>query len=124
MDERLRASGIGRTDKAKSPEITDLGALGLAACSPIKIDFDFDGPAGGPSQLGRPMMQLLADRANSSAHGTGPHRLGMLRCGLALRSDALECELAQLYVVPARRGKSLGRALMEAALDTGEDDVC
>jgi ribosomal protein S18 acetylase RimI-like enzyme len=48
----------------------------------------------------------------------------------------LECYLAELYVVPDRRGQGLGRALMEAAielaraegadymdLNTSEDDV-
>ena len=31
-------------------------------------------------------------------------------------SEALECYLAELYVVPAMRGRGLGRALMNAAM--------
>ncbi len=37
----------------------------------------------------------------------------MLRFRAALWSDALECYLAELYVVPAQRG----RALLEAAIE-------
>ncbi len=60
----------------------------------------------------------------------------MLRFRPAIFSQALECYLAELYVVPDRRGQGLGRALMEGAIDlarregathmdlgTGEDDV-
>ena len=51
-------------------------------------------------------------------------------------SEGLECYLAELYVVPSRRGRGLGRAIMDAAiaaaraegadtmdLGTSEDDV-
>ena len=40
-------------------------------------------------------------------------------CAFAPRSgaEALECYLAELYVVPGRRGQGLGRALMKAAID-------
>jgi len=54
----------------------------------------------------------------------------------AIWDEALECYLAELYVVPALRGQGIGRALMEAAIETaraegathmdlgtGEDDV-
>jgi ribosomal protein S18 acetylase RimI-like enzyme len=60
----------------------------------------------------------------------------VLRFRPALWSDALECYLPELYVVPHKRGHGLGRALMEAAIDvarregadhmdlgTSEDDV-
>ena len=60
----------------------------------------------------------------------------MLRFRPSLWSEGRECYLAELYVVPARRGHGLGRALLEAAmalarargadhmdLGTSEDDV-
>ena len=68
--------------------------------------------------------------------GTGPDGLAVLRFRPSLWSEALECYLAELYVVPDRRGRGLGRALMNAAiaharrrgadymdLGTSEDDV-
>lgn len=48
--------------------------------------------------------------------GAGPDGLAVLRFRAAIWSGGLECYLAELYVVPARRGQGLGRALMEAAL--------
>jgi ribosomal protein S18 acetylase RimI-like enzyme len=36
----------------------------------------------------------------------------------AIWTSELECYLAELYVVPDRRGRGLGRALMNAAIDT------
>jgi ribosomal protein S18 acetylase RimI-like enzyme len=60
----------------------------------------------------------------------------VLRFRPALWSDALECYLAELYVVPALRRRGLGRAVMLAAmalarergagymdLGTGQQDV-
>ena len=60
----------------------------------------------------------------------------MLRFRAAIFEEALECYLAELYVVPDHRGQGLGRALMEAAMEvargagathmdlgTSEDDV-
>jgi ribosomal protein S18 acetylase RimI-like enzyme len=50
--------------------------------------------------------------------GSAPDGVAVLRFRPALWSDGLECYLAELYVEPGRRGNGLGRALMEAALET------
>ena len=50
--------------------------------------------------------------------GSAPDGIAVLRFRPALWSDGLECYLAELYVAPGRRGNGLGRALMEAALET------
>jgi len=68
--------------------------------------------------------------------GDGPDGLSLLRYRPSLWSEGPECYLAELYVVPARRGNGLGRALLEASLEharsrgadrielgTSEDDV-
>jgi ribosomal protein S18 acetylase RimI-like enzyme len=49
--------------------------------------------------------------------GEGPDGLALLRLRPALWSETLDCYLEELYVVPDRRGRGLGRALMEAAMD-------
>jgi ribosomal protein S18 acetylase RimI-like enzyme len=41
-----------------------------------------------------------------------------LRFRAAIWAGAPECYLAELYVVPSHRGRGLGRALLEAAIET------
>ena len=68
--------------------------------------------------------------------GAGPDGIAVLRFRPAIWAEALECYLAELYVAPDQRGKGIGRALMEAAIElarregakymdlgTSEDDV-
>ncbi len=91
----------------------------------------------GPEALAERFRTLLAgrDTAVLLAGGT-PHGLAVLRFRPAIFTEALECYLAELYVAPDRRGRGLGRALLEAAMElarqqgadhmdlgTSEDDV-
>jgi ribosomal protein S18 acetylase RimI-like enzyme len=68
--------------------------------------------------------------------GPDPDGVAVLRFRPGLWSRALECYLAELYVVPSSRGRGLGRALLEASmavarergadrieLGTSEDDI-
>lgn len=68
--------------------------------------------------------------------GDGPDGFAELRFRPSLYTGALDAYLEELYVVPARRGHGLGRALLEAAMEharecgaaridlgTSEDDV-
>ena len=68
--------------------------------------------------------------------GDGPAGFAELRFRPSLYTGALDAYLEELYVVPARRGHGLGRALLEAAMElarergaahidlgTSEDDV-
>ncbi len=83
-------------------------------------------------------MRLLLAEGQTTVllGGPGPDGLAVLRFRPAIWSDALECYLAELYVVPQRRGCGLGRALMQAAIElargrgadhmdlgTGESDI-
>jgi GNAT superfamily N-acetyltransferase len=54
--------------------------------------------------------------------GDGPVGLVVLRFRPAIWSEALECYVAELYVVPERRGQGYGRALMEAAIETARGE--
>src|SRR5262249_34139764 len=72
-----------------------------------------------------PPVDELADRVSELLRGgdtvvllggDGPDGVAVLRFRAAIWSSGLECYLAELYVAPARRGKGLGRALMEAAM--------
>jgi ribosomal protein S18 acetylase RimI-like enzyme len=98
---------------------------------------EFEEPTPTPSALADRIRLLLATGDTTILiGGTGPDGLVVLRYRPAIWSEALECTVAELYVVPDQRGHGLGRALMEAAihlarghgadymdLGTSEDDV-
>ena len=83
---------------------------------------EYDDPTPGPTALAVRLKELLegGDTLVLLAGG-GPDGLAVLRFRLAIWSAGLECYLAELYVKPARRGRGLGRALMEAALGAARE---
>jgi ribosomal protein S18 acetylase RimI-like enzyme len=98
---------------------------------------EFDEPTPGADVLAKRVRHLL-DHGDTIVlvAGEGPDGLAVLRFRPAIWAEALECYLAELYVVPERRGQGLGRALMEEAIEaaraegasymdlgTSEDDV-
>jgi ribosomal protein S18 acetylase RimI-like enzyme len=115
-------------------EVADAEAVGE-----LLHDFnsEFDDPTPGPRALAERVRELLAaGEITVLLVGAEPHGLAVLRFRPAIWTDGLECYLAELYVVPDRRGQGLGRALMEAAIEharregadymdlgTSEDDV-
>jgi ribosomal protein S18 acetylase RimI-like enzyme len=97
---------------------------------------EFDEPTPEPPELARRLREVMGDDTIVLLAGDGPDGLAVLRFRLSLWSSGKECYLAELYVVPARRGQGLGRALMERAIEvaraegadwmdlgTSEDDV-
>ncbi len=112
----------------------DVGVIGQ-----LLHDFntEYGEPTPGPEHLADRIRRLLeAGDTTVLLGGTGPDGVAVLRFRASIWSDALECYLAELYVVPHRRGQGLGRALLQTALDvaraqgadhmdlgTSEDDV-
>jgi ribosomal protein S18 acetylase RimI-like enzyme len=79
---------------------------------------EYDEPTPGAAQLARRIGELIegGDTAVLLV-GARPDGLAVLRFRPAIWSQALECYLAELYVVPAMRGRGLGRRLMEGAIE-------
>jgi GNAT superfamily N-acetyltransferase len=114
--------------------VTDAESIGR-----LLHDFntEFDDITPGPVALAERVRMLLGEgELTVLLGGRGPDGLALLRFRPSIWTNALECYLAELYVVPGRRGQGLGRGLMEAAigvaraegadhmdLGTGEDDV-
>lgn len=98
---------------------------------------EYEDPTPGPHALAERIRELVAGGdTRVLLAGAGPDGLAVLRLRPSLWSAARECYLAELYVVPALRGRGIGRALLEAAialareegadhmdLGTSEDDV-
>lgn len=78
---------------------------------------EFGEPTPTPAALAA-RLRMLLDRGDAVVllAGEEPVGLAVLRLRPAIWSSGLECYLAELYVIPSRRGQGLGRALMEAAL--------
>jgi len=53
--------------------------------------------------------------------GDGPDGLALFRLRPALWSKGLEAYLQELYVVPALRGRGIGRALLERTIDLARE---
>ena len=101
----------------------------------FNTEYEEDTP--GADALAERFKELLAgDETVALVVGDGPDGFAVLRFRPSLYVDAQECYLAELYVIPAKRGQGIGRALMdgvfEAArergathidLNTSDDDV-
>jgi ribosomal protein S18 acetylase RimI-like enzyme len=80
---------------------------------------EYDDFTPGPEALARRLRELLpSGEALVLLVGEGPDGLAVMRFRPSLWVEALECYLQELYVVPEKRGRGLGRALMEAVLET------
>jgi ribosomal protein S18 acetylase RimI-like enzyme len=106
-----------------TPPYFGVRAAGLADCAAIgrllhDFNREFDEPTPAPERLAERVRQLIADgQLTVLIAGAGPDGLAALRFRPGIWTEALECYLAELYVVPARRGQGLGRALMQAAIE-------
>jgi ribosomal protein S18 acetylase RimI-like enzyme len=125
----------GGGDRAvRLADLADAEAIGALL---HEFNTEFDEPTPGSRALADRVRELLATGETVVLlAGRNPDGLAVLRFRPSIWSTALECYLAELYVVPERRGQGLGRGLMEAAIElarregadhmdlgTSEDDV-
>lgn len=97
---------------------------GLADAGRLLRDFneEYDEPSPEPEALAAILRTRIADGNATVLLGRdesgGPVGVAVVRLQPSLWSEAMEAYLAELYVVPARRGQGFGRELLTAVLDT------
>jgi GNAT superfamily N-acetyltransferase len=92
----------------------DLAALGLLA---HEFNEEFEEATPGPGVLAERIGALVeSGEMEALLAGEGPDGFALLQFQATIWSARPNCCVAELYVVPGRRGDGLGRALMDAAL--------
>jgi ribosomal protein S18 acetylase RimI-like enzyme len=83
---------------------------------------EYDEPTPSPAEMAERMAELMDGSGETIVllvdGPKGPDGLAVLRLRPGIWSRAQECYLAELYVIPERRRRGQGLALMEAAMAT------
>jgi GNAT superfamily N-acetyltransferase len=124
-------------------QVRSAGPADAAEVGRLLHDFntEYDDLTPGPEALAARIVELLAldtvvllarsvspDGEPTGEHGGeigdvqgGEHGLAVLRFRPALWARSEECYLAELYVVPDRRGEGIGRILLDAVIATARE---
>lgn len=100
--------------------IRGAGPADAAAAAALlhRFNREYHDPTPEPAALARRVEELLAGGDTEILlAGEEPCGIAVLRFRLSLWLAGLECYLAELYVVPERRGQGIGRALMLEAME-------
>jgi ribosomal protein S18 acetylase RimI-like enzyme len=103
------------------------GSAGLAAAAQLLHDFnlEYDEPSPPPEELAGRLAQLIEqDQVVVLVARTDdeePVGVAAMRVQPSLWSEAHEAYLAELYVVPDRRGQGFGRELITEAIRVARD---
>lgn len=90
-----------------------------AAVAQLLDDFnrEFGGHTLGAPALEQRLRELIdGSETTVLVVGDEPVGLAVLRFRRSIWGEDLECTVAELYVIPSRRGHGIGRALMEDAI--------
>jgi ribosomal protein S18 acetylase RimI-like enzyme len=103
-----------------------VGAEALKVAGRLLHDFntEYDEPTPGAAALAARLEQVVADGSTEVLLAGPAEGLAVLRFRPSLWSSVDECYLAELYVVPKRRGDGLGRALLRAGVDRARERGC
>jgi ribosomal protein S18 acetylase RimI-like enzyme len=101
-------------------QVREAGVEDAGAIARLLDDFnrEFDEPTPGVEALTATVRRLLEEEEiNALIAGDDPVGIALLRFRSALWSEGLEAYLQELYVVPTLRGRGIGRALLERAIE-------
>jgi len=83
---------------------------------------EFSEPTPGVAILTERARQMVGDgELTMLLVGEGPDGLAQMRFLSSIWSSAPSCYLEELYVAPSRRGRGMGRALLEATIDAARE---
>ena len=83
-----------------------------------RFNREFGEPTPGPDVLAARLAALIdSGETDVVLGGEGPEGLAVLRFRPSIWTPGSECYLAEMYVIPDRRDRGLGRAIMHEVLD-------
>lgn len=87
------------------------------------FNLEFSDPTPGVAVLTDRVERLLGDgEAVIALVGDGPDGLAVLRFRRAIFTEGLDVYLEEFYVAPDKRGRGLGRALLDAAMELAREE--
>ena len=109
---------------APDPKVRPASPADAAEVARLLHDFntEYDEPVPDVPVLSERVREHLENGGSTFLlAGAGPDGLAELRFRPSLMTGALDAYLEELYVAPAKRGQGLGRALLEAAMETARE---
>lgn len=105
-------------------EIRRAGPKDAAEIARLLYDFntEFDEPTPDIPALTQRSRRLLEEEEMTVLlFGHGPDGISLIRFRPSLWADGLEAYLQELYVIPALRGRGIGRALLAATIEAARE---